>query len=267
MGNTDSWQFIVTWLMTGAGGILLLLRFFGLWRFWRQNREIPYRRNVDISDLNTPPPDALRPTISELEGLGFQRLGEAQVEHIEKGPIRQVRVLVNAERTVFTEVIPSPMYPTCGFTTAFGDGAMTEVFYPEGESVDDADYVHHRNSVSIADAYRQQLEQVAAFSEAHGTPRSIRTMQDCLDVAALFRERYSRRLVGTVLRTRALIPLTTNLVVVILLAGLLKTWHRFGSLEPLFFGVMLVVAAIYFTWMRPRRRIPRQVARDKPPEE
>lgn len=267
MENSESLYPIITWFMAGAAGITLLLRLSGTWRFWRRNREIPYRRSVDISYLNTPPPDVLRPAISELEALGFQRLGEVQVEHVEKGPVGQVWVWVNPERTVFVEVIPSPIYPSCGFTTAFGDGAITEVFFPQGESIDDPDYVHHRNNVSIESAYRQQLEQVMASSDVHGAPRLMRTMQDCLDVAALYRERYSRRLLGTALRTRALIPLAANFLMVALLAGLLFAQYRFEAPESLFFGIMIVTGAIYFLWLRPRSQVPRQTAQNKPSDE
>ncbi len=254
MEDSASWQLMITWAVLIAAGAMLLARLAMIANAKKWRSERPPRRDVDISHLNTPPPDSLRASIAEMEALGFQRLGELQVEEPEKGPIGQVWTFVNAEGTVLGEIAASAPQPLSGFMTAFADGAITEVFYPHGESIDHPDYVHHYSNVSLADAYRRQCEQVAAFYEAHGAPRPIRTMQDCLDMSALYRERYSQRLMGSVMRSLTLAPLVANLVVLALAAGLLIAQYRFDMPQWAFLSALGVIGAITFTWVIPRLR-------------
>jgi hypothetical protein len=239
----------LSWVLTGIVLNTLRLRLSAIWEARRWNREIPYRRVVDISHLNTPLPDTLRPAIAELQALGFRRLGESQVESPEQMPLGKAWVFVNAEGTVFVEVIAVGQLSPCGFTTTFVDGTVTQVFYPQGESIEDPDFVQHRNNVSIKDAYRQQLEQITTLYATHGAPRSIRTMPDCLDVSALYRERYEQRLMDTKLRTKYLGPLVIDLVVAVLMAGLLIGEYVSHWSPLLVFGAMVVIVAPYFKWV------------------
>lgn len=249
MENLGAFRFVtLTWLIIAAAVVLLLFRLAAAWKVWKLNRTRPPRRTVDISSLNTPPPDVLLPAVSELQALGFQRLGESQVESREGQPVGRVWVFVNAEGTVSVDVVATVSQPLCGFTTIFGDGAVTQVYYPHGENIDDPDFVHHDNSVSIESAYRQHLEQVKAFSAAHGAPRLVRTIRDSLDIAELYRERYLQRLLWAGRRNKLLLPLIINVAVVVLLVGLLVVQYRFAPpLLSVVVAIIVIVAPLYLT--------------------
>ncbi len=155
------------------------------------------RRPQDISAENRQPtPNAAR-LITELNTMGFTRLGET----LTKIPLMGKGVtwlLVSADKTDTAEVIDigKRMPAMAQFSTVFMDEAVLETSYPIGENQDSALHRARYNTTSLAAAYQQHLTERAAMQTEHGSARPISNMPQYQEWDIRYRELHVRKRLG-----------------------------------------------------------------------
>lgn len=241
---------LVAYLGAGVLTLMLLRRFRFASRHWRRQRGSAARQSVDISAQQIPLPETPHAVREALQALGFQHLGECQVVGPDlEEPSEPSWNFVNAEQDTFVEVIvmPPPLAPQCFFTTMFADETVVQVAHPLGEHIETPDFVHRKNTESIAAAYAEQRALIQKARAEHGAPRVIRSMQDALDCARIFRARHQPRLTQAINRRMIITPLLFNVVAVLLMLGAGATVGRYaGDLIPL---ALTVAALVCFVLM------------------
>jgi len=172
---------VVMLVFTGATGGLGLLIYMG----------VPKRRPTDASHLNLAPPVNTQATIDRLVALGFQRLGETYTRMplaMSPGP---TWIYIDTSMTMQAEIVEI----THGifFTTVFADGSVVETGFPQGENISTLNFISQTVTTSVDDAYRLHTQSVVDFQIAHGTPKSIKGMEDYLYWDGVYRERHAQR--------------------------------------------------------------------------
>jgi hypothetical protein len=192
------------------GAIILVATAIPMWRMWNVYSGASTRRPFDASAAGLQPPPELVDTVSRLIRLGFQRLGEAQLDLPGMAAAtvtatndpraagvsnrHTVFVFVDQERTVVAETGVVPHAPILvSFNSLFADGSVVETMYPRGESIHDADFHSGHSSQSLDRAYDDQRVEISRWRMRHGSPRQVQTMADFLRADAEYRERYARR--------------------------------------------------------------------------
>jgi hypothetical protein len=224
-----------------ALGVTLLAMAVPLWRMWVVYSGSSSRRPFDASGAGLAPPRELEPVIAGLMQLGFQRLGEAQldlpgVRSVELTATAQPRiagesvtrhtifVMVDADGTVIAETGQVPHVPILvSFNSVFADSSVVETMYPRGESIHDADFHSGNNTRSLDRAYDEQRVEMNRWRLRHGTPRTISTMADYLRADADYRERFARRKLRRPFIRRQLIPSALVAAAIVVLAVLMLT--------------------------------------------
>lgn len=131
------------------------------------------RRTTDISNLRLLPPPITQKSIDLLQGIGFQRLGEAQI----KLPFRAVSttwVLVDANNYVQAETAGGRV----SFSSFFRENVLVVTDYPNGEHINTPTYQSHTITTDLNSAYVYHLKQVEKFGRQYGSPNIIRSMAD-----------------------------------------------------------------------------------------
>lgn len=133
------------------------------------------RTPVDVSLMFLPPPPATRAAIDTLRGLGFRRVGEAQVTMPSKPPVT-VWVMTDGDNFVQAQVANHMVE----FSTFFKEKVMLVTDFPIGEHIETPTYQSHTILTGIADAYQYHVWQGVGFRQKHGQPHAILNMQEYL---------------------------------------------------------------------------------------
>ena len=237
----------MTELMTGPFpmlffiGVALLALAVPLWRTVTVYSGVNRRRPFDSSNLGLQPTGELGEVVEALRRLGFERLGEAQLDvpgvraveltasghpRVSGSPVDRhtVFVMVDSGRTVVGEVSQVPHNrPQVSLNSIFGDASVVETMYPRGESIHDHDLHSGHNTRSLDRAYDDQRIEVDRWRLRHGPPRPINSMADYLRADATYREHYAKRTLRGPLIRRQLIPAAIAVAVVFVVAVALFT--------------------------------------------
>jgi hypothetical protein len=131
------------------------------------------RRITDVSSLQLTPPPLVQRIIQSLQGINFQRLGEAQLK-LPFRPALTTWVLVDDNQQVQAETALGRV----SFSSFFHENILVVTDYPNGEHIETPTYKSHTVTTNLNDAYLHHLKQVEKFGQKYGTPNSIRTMSD-----------------------------------------------------------------------------------------
>lgn len=185
------------------GGLVvafLLLARFGppAWRSWRILSGVRTRRLQDAGPLVVQPPDMIHTLLHELNGLGFERIGERWLQ-LPGRPITYEWVLGEASGETYVVVVPSIALggALVACYSSFADSTWVQTNYPRGAVVQRPTFVAGFVSTSLPDALATHRRQVDALRAGHGQPRRIHTMADTLRMDADYRTHHG----GSTLRT------------------------------------------------------------------
>lgn len=192
---------------------------------------IPKRMPTDVSQLAIPPSALALNSIMYLQSIGFQRLGEAQVNLPGRKPVAYY-ILVNPDRTIQAEVADSLV----SFSTHFGEKTLVVTDCPKGENINTPAYQSHTITTNLGDAYFYHKQQSEKFKTKYGEPAAISDMADYLRWEKIGRENY-----GITKLKRFLVMDWINIALCIfgvaILAGLVVTRYLLPSLETRSFSL------------------------------
>jgi hypothetical protein len=146
----------------------------------------PQRTPEDVSLQFIPPPPSAKKSIDILRGLGFRRVGEAQIK-MPSRPVATVWVMTSEDTTVQGQVIHNAIE----LSSFFGEKAMLVTNFPFGEHINAPHYQARTIITGIPDAYQYHLRQVDRFRRKHGPPHPIINMQQYLHWEMIGRTLYA----------------------------------------------------------------------------
>jgi hypothetical protein len=186
--------------LVGLVVALLLLARFGppAWRSWRILSGVKTRRLQDAGPLEIPPPEMIRPFLSELAGLGFSRIGERWLQ-LPGRPISYEWVVGEPSGETYVVVVPSIVLggALVACYSSFDDSTWVQTNYPRGAVVERPTFVAGFVPTSVTDAVAAHRLRVNSLRPAHGQPRRILTMADTLRMDVDYRTHHG----GSTLRT------------------------------------------------------------------
>lgn len=210
-----------------------------VWPFWRSMRNAEKRRVEDVTgSLETP--EDVGAVLQELIRLGFTRLGEEKTDLGQLGEGYSWHMVDNDTHTIAAEIAPYRNGSIAGFTTMLTDDAVVTTNYRVGESFSTPTYRADTCRTSVEDTltlHRTHLEQ---FLQRHpGSPRTVSTMSDILEVERIYRARHFRRFLRPPLVRSLLTAIAMNIAV----AGAIISYimiQNYPPINPLLMPVILI---------------------------
>jgi hypothetical protein len=179
-------------------GLYILVMNARAYLYFADNRSIQ-----DFSQQGHTIPDNVMTTWIDLQGLGFQRLGELGVEVKERDRWIVEWVLVNQDQTITAEVVVALDKRTSVlFGTLFENGAMVETSLASRTSIQTPTYRLTGGSSNIAESLATHQHAVDEFSH-HGPPKKITTMSDMLAREQIFQQNYAKLRLRPLIKTNA----------------------------------------------------------------
>jgi hypothetical protein len=196
-----------------------------LWAQWRVYRDSPKRRPRDISHEHRPVAIGLADWSNQLSLLGFDRLGEIELDLPSVGILEVFRsrttshtgwVRVDRHRSTTASIVPQLVE----FSTQLADGTFVETMFPIGhsDSLPGLELRHVKSS--LADAARSHENTVAMLSMRHGEPRPVEAISAYLRQDAEFREKHALVVLRRPFVRRQLIPALVSAAVVVFVIAL-----------------------------------------------
>lgn len=162
---------------------------------WRVYYEWPQKNRMeDVTNLNIAPTLRVQEAVDQLVALDFRPFGVGRLHAVGSTAPFDGWLYQDSSGEIMVEVIDLPNVPVLvGLSTWFSDETYLETNYPLGGNINQPDFVSHRVTTSITDAYDHQRKLVAHHQQSHGTPVVIHDMTDHLRWCGIFRSKYLRR--------------------------------------------------------------------------
>jgi len=170
----------IYFLLCSSIFILLFISFLRLYVAWKGIKFSKNIKWVDATHWEVPYAEAMQPIISQLNSLGFKRLGE--FHGIIQGITQMVWSYVSAdETTVVTISHQFPANPSLVFNTWYGDNALVTTSYP---AIEDIFCIPNCCSMavqgSLEEAHDKHMKQLGEFDKKHGSRVRFSTIDDWL---------------------------------------------------------------------------------------
>ncbi len=234
------------WIVLCALGMALLFGWTGLTNSLAFIGA-PKRRSRDVTERKRPLPALGQKIVDDLSKLGFRRLGEAETA-LPLYPAMTEWILVDGDETTTAELMVRPTGPMIQFSTVFGDKSVVESGQPVAENIEDPDFRARMVPGTLQDCYQAHRQAGSDWSNKHGEPRRISTMDEWLTEDANYRQRFAQRKLWRLACSGiAWQSLAVYVVLVVFVAAVFHPWLGFmpqGELERGFLVVVLVVIGL-----------------------
>ena len=198
-----------------------------VWPFLRSMRDAEKRQVEDVSGTMEPPDD-IAAMLNRIGSLGFKRLGE---EKTYLGPLGEAVSwhMTDDTQTIAAEIAPYRDGPIVQFTTMLVDDAVVTTSHGIGESFSAPRYRADTCRTSIEDTLALHRTNLQKFLQRHpGSPRTISSMPDILDIERIYRAKHFRRY----LRPPLVRSLLTTIAMNIALAGAFVSYYMVRNGPP-----------------------------------
>ncbi len=212
---------------------------------------------VDASDLELPPPPAVRVLVADLAALGFRRVGEGGRPDLaaQVGPA-QIWYFADEDGTTCAGVFAAGPYPTVVLYSWFNDQAVIVTAHPQGEHIDEPDFRFHTVASSVTDAYQHHREQLPDFEDRYGAASRLDNMTEVLRLEALYNSSFARRRQKPILLRELHIPIFQLYLIAVALGLFVALQVLHLPLMPVLAvtGLLVVPAVALFVATRRRRQ-------------
>jgi hypothetical protein len=158
----------------------------------RAIRERNDRRVEDVSGEAIPPHALVADAIRQLEGMGFERVGEAKTYLEFAEPVAWH--MLSRDGTVMAELVEYRDRFAVAFSTMVGDDAVVETSCPIGERFKTRVHVSDFTHTGMQAAYDMHVRNLKAFVGSRLHPSEFeRSMEAVLLHDAIYREKFYRR--------------------------------------------------------------------------
>jgi hypothetical protein len=167
-----------------------------IWNSYQIAFEIETQTINDISFWHKEPPASIQKPILELQSLGFERLGEFDVEMPGQPEPIADWVFNNDDGSIVAEIVSlgSEHLPfMLEFWTFFKGTRQVETYYPVGGNIRDTDFHFVGISDSIDAAYHYHIRQVGRFTEQYGEPMPVNSMERYFKLDRIQRKAFASR--------------------------------------------------------------------------
>ncbi len=204
-------------------------------------------------------PAELTAILSDLETIGFTRIGEAQVTPPGR-PTLTMWVLAAPDGLCHAEVSQVGVggMPVALFVSMFSaytdNRAFAVTAYPSGPETDQPDYIAHAVRESLTAAYRHQCSLVEQFRASPRTPFRVDSMGQFIEYSRIYNTRLTGRL-GRTSQRRRLGGIASSAYDVLVFGGLVAASIWFGVPHSLlaFFILPLLLSMILVNWLLTRK--------------
>jgi hypothetical protein len=215
--QTSSWLILLSplaALIASGAAVMVILRA-------NRARTAALQRNApqDVSMQALPLPEHALPMAQELEGLGFQRLGEVSVMRSAASEPDISWVYRDAEGRVTAQIsaLNWSQRAVMVFTSYFADGAVVEAHHPANIHFEYDDYWSCGSQESAQTALLMHRSRVDEFRRTHGDPLPITTLAQYREHGSVFRERHLPRLLERAIRPILGVPVVGGVLGAVLL--------------------------------------------------
>jgi hypothetical protein len=227
----------------------------GLWlAAVRRQRLIADVVPVDVTDQVELPVE-LTAILSELEMIGFTRIGEAQVTPPGR-PTLTMWVLAAPDGLCHAEVsrIGIGGMPVALFVSMFSaytdNRAFAVTAYPSGPETDQPDYIAHTVRESLTAAYRHQCSLVKRYQESPRAQFRVDSMGQFIEYSRIYNTRFTGRL-GWTSQRRRLGGIASSAYDMVVFGGLVAASIWLGVPHSLlaFLILPLLLSMILVNWL------------------